>query len=416
MTISVKNKGGGGHVKIKGTGGGVRVKSPAAQLEAPRVWSNYLLAWYRADDVELVYGTYVTRVNDKSGNGRHLGQDQGAYYYPTIETNSGGGGGGGGAVFNGQPTWRFSGNPQHLTASVWNLDGASGVGYTIFSVFASRAAGGSKAIWDLSENQTTNKYGLAGYDEGGTGIVRSSTTATLTFSQPSINVPLVFTTNWRTGSNNMCQAWIDGHSVSGPATVAYLYDNPSYLRLGSLWQNVWWHNSSQAEFLMFSGTLPTAARKDIEAYLGSRYGITVGAILNPYCTEDPYPATGVAAGGLSIGGSVTLDGELTTSSPWSRHRSGGHECYANYFVLAGLEAGKTYQIHVYGTSGFDTFMYLLGGPCSTDSVLTYNDDDGGGLSSQINFTPTTTGDYSVEATSYYGYRTGNISVTVTRTA
>jgi hypothetical protein len=235
--------------------------------EAPEVWSNYLLAWYRSDEV-ILNGTSVTRVVDKSGNGRHLGQGGGTSSCPTLETNTGG-------VFGDHPTWRFTGSPQHLTASVWNLDGAANVGYTVFHVYASRDFGNSKGIWDLSTNQTTNTYGLAGYDEGRTGFVRSFIFSTLSFSQPAANTPLVFTTNWRTGSSGTsCQAWINGSSVSGPTPLASTaFANPSHLRIGSLWQNVWWFNSSQAELLIFSGTLPSNARIEIETYLKNRYNI-----------------------------------------------------------------------------------------------------------------------------------------------
>lgn len=265
-----KSSGSGGGFVSKGSGGGFKALIAAQQsIEAPLAWSNYLLAWYRSDDV-ILDGSYVTRINDKSGNGRHLGQSNGTTYYPTIETNTGG-------TFGNYDTWRFSGSPQYVTGSIWNLDGASNVGYTIFHVYASRGAfGNSKGIWDLSTNQLTNDYGLAGYDEGTLGIVRTGVTYTLSFTQPAANTPLVLTTNWRTGSSGTdCQAWINGTSVSGPTTlVGAGTSNPSHLRLGSLWQNVWWFNSSQAEFLIFSGTLPIAGRTAIETYLINRYNIT----------------------------------------------------------------------------------------------------------------------------------------------
>lgn len=271
MTFNIKNNPlkPAGRVASKGTGPGVRIKVvPPTVTEAPTVWSSYLLAWYRSDDVVMNDSSYVTRVNDKSGNGRHLGQGGGNSYCPTLETNTGG-------AFGNHDTWRFTGSPQRLTGSVWDLDGASDVGYTIFHVYAGRAYGASKGIWDLSTDQNTNNYGLAAYDEYTTGIVRTGVSYTLSFTQPSQDAPLVFTTNWRTGSSgNTCQAWINGSSVSGPtALVGAGTSNPSHLRLGSLWQDVWWFNSSQAEFLLFSGTLPAAARAEIETYLMNRYNI-----------------------------------------------------------------------------------------------------------------------------------------------
>lgn len=244
-----------------------RPKGSAASSEAPTVWSSYLLGWYRSDDVTLD-GSYVTQVTDKSGNGRHLGQGGGTTYCPTIETNTGG-------VFGNYDTWRFSGSPEHLTGSIWDLGGASNVGYTIFHVYAGRAYGSSKGIWDLSTDQTTNNYGLAGYDESSLGIVRTGAVYTLSFTQPSVDTPIVLTTNWRTGSAGTdCQVWINGSSASGPTTlVGAGTSNPSHVRLGSLWQDVWWFDSSQAEFLIFSGTLPDSGRTAIETYLMNRYNI-----------------------------------------------------------------------------------------------------------------------------------------------
>jgi len=255
----------------KGSGSGFKVKSVSQPTpEAPITWSNYLLSWYRSDNVTLD-GSYVTVINDKSGNGRHLGQSNGNTYYPTIETNTGG-------TFGNYDTWRFSGSPQYMTGTIWNLDDASDVGYTVFHVFASRTTGASKGVWDMSPNQLTNTYGLAAWGPDGNppiGIVRSGVTPTLSFTRPTDNVPLVFTVNWRTGSSGTnCEAWINGSSVSGPTTlVGAGTSNPSHFRIGSLWQDVWHFESSQAELLIFSGTLPEAGRAAIEAYLMNRYNI-----------------------------------------------------------------------------------------------------------------------------------------------
>lgn len=270
--MTFNSKGSGGGFVSKGSGGGFKAKLESQVIvETPVIWSNYLLSWYRSDDIVLD-GSYVTTINDKSGNGRNLGQSNGNTYFPTFETNAGG-------TFGNHDTWRFSGSPQYMTGSIWNLDGVSDVGYTVFHVFAARTTGVNNGVWDMSTNQLTNDYGLAAWGPDGNtsiGIVRTGVTPTLSFTRPADNVPLVFTVNWRTGSaGTSCQAWINGTSVSGPSTlVGAGTSNPSHLRIGSLWQNVWYFNSSQAELLIFSGTLPVAGRTAIEAYLMNRYNIT----------------------------------------------------------------------------------------------------------------------------------------------
>jgi len=111
-------------------------------------------------------------------------------------------------------------------------------------------------------------------------------------------------------------------------------------------------------------------------------------------------------GALSINGSTTGNIETAADQDWFKVR---------------LTAGDTYQIDLEGsaTTGESLNDPLLAGVYDASGALvagSTNDDGGTGLNSQIDFTPTTTGDYFISASAYAsGVGTYKLSLTQTST-
>ena len=227
--------------------------------EAPSTYNSYVLAWYRSDAM-VVNGGAVTGLTDKSGNDRHLGQGGSTSLAPALETS----------VFNGHDSFTFNGTTQFLTGTIWNLAAQSGVGYMIFTVYSPTAWDGQDGLWDLSSNTLTNTYahhlGPAG------GGIRWGSSQVMGWTNPATGTPIYDTVAISTGSWERSEVWEKGVSKATTSTVNG-GTKPINLRVGSLYQDVYYFAGKFAEIIICSGTLPTAARLEIEAYLASRYNI-----------------------------------------------------------------------------------------------------------------------------------------------
>jgi hypothetical protein len=229
----------------------------------PSTYSSYLLAWYRADDVTL-NGSYVTKMTDKSGNGRHLGQGgASATYAPKYLASD--------PKYNNQPSVNFDGVANVLTGTIWNLSNQSGVGYTMFMVFNPKAFDGSDSYWDVSADLNTNGY--AQFIGLGTDQVRFSASGWISITHPTANAANYYTFSIATGSWERTEVWVKGIS-SGSTTQTPVASKPANIRIGELFNDVFPLSGSYAEFIIFSGTLPTSARTAMENYIASRYAIT----------------------------------------------------------------------------------------------------------------------------------------------
>lgn len=228
--------------------------------DAPLTYIQYVLAWYRSDDI-TISGSNVQRVNDKSGNGRHLSQgtttDQ-----PTLELAT--------STFNGHNTWNTDGVTQHLSGTIWNLGGASGIGYTIFTVFMNTSPAGNFGVWDLSTSTLTNTYAHFIFNAG--PQIRYSGSAFMTWTlTPSEDASTYHTVSIATGSWERSEVWVKGVSVSSTTTTPS--GKPINIRVGRLFQDVFPFPGKYAEIIICSGTLPAAGRQTIDAYLSARYNI-----------------------------------------------------------------------------------------------------------------------------------------------
>lgn len=91
----------------------------------------------------------------------------------------------------------------------------------------------------------------------------------------------------------------------------------------------------------------------------------------------------------------------------SEHRDNSYAKYYTFTLASDLE------VTIDLTSKQDTFLYLLSGSDETGSIVDQNDDGGSGSNSRIVIT-LVAGTYTVEATTYSPFTTGNFVVSVYR--
>jgi hypothetical protein len=124
-----------------------------------------------------------------------------------------------------------------------------------------------------------------------------------------------------------------------------------------------------------------------------------GTILNDDSGDD-FSNNSATTGAVAVNGSTNGNLEVVGDHDWFRVQ---------------LSAGQTYTIrldgsgHGGGTLG-DSYLSLYSG---SSSFITSNDDGGGGLDSQIIFTPTTTGTYFIDAGAFADFYSGSYRVSVT---
>ena len=125
------------------------------------------------------------------------------------------------------------------------------------------------------------------------------------------------------------------------------------------------------------------------------YTLTVAQVA---AVVDDYAGSTATSGALAVGSSVSGNIERSSDSDWFR---------------VTLTAGTTYRIDLTGVTLADTWLVLRN---SSGGQITLDHDSGPGLSSQINYTPTSTGTYYLDAQGYLSTHTGTYTLSLTQTA
>lgn len=274
MPINIK--GNAGQIKFSGASGRLNVPVPVpATPEIPEQYSSYMLSWYRSDSVVLD-GSNVVQLLDKSGNGRHLGMDgTPSTVAPSLVTSD--------VKFNGHDSLLFNGSTQSLTGSIWDLGGASGVGYTFFTVYNYVSNNSTdQVIWQVTADPTNapgSSYSWIQQDFPTDGKLRFGGSTYLTWTLSGVGYSQYLTTCVATGSWEYSSARVNGSpSVNYPGEYAYVPSQakPTDISIARFRKDAvksGWSNIKLAEFLIFSGTLPPEGKAAIESYLASRYGL-----------------------------------------------------------------------------------------------------------------------------------------------
>ncbi|MGB7442757.1 MAG: hypothetical protein WA919_16965 [Coleofasciculaceae cyanobacterium] len=115
-------------------------------------------------------------------------------------------------------------------------------------------------------------------------------------------------------------------------------------------------------------------------------------------------STGNATPNTVIPVNQTLIGNLASSDLNNPTRTGR---FSDDYTLRGVSAGQQVQINL-SSDDFDTYLQLVN--ANTGGVITFNDDGGVGLNSQLTFVAQDGIDYAVRATSYGQNATGSYTL------
>ena len=127
--------------------------------------------------------------------------------------------------------------------------------------------------------------------------------------------------------------------------------------------------------------------------------LTVRPIAGPRpetAMTDDYAGSTATTGTVAVNGSVSGTLESAGDTDW--------------FAVS-LVAGETYSLAMNGIALADPFMTVYD---ASGQPITSNDDGGFGLNARLDFSPTVTGTYYIEAAAFQGGQTGSYEVVVTQ--
>lgn len=236
---------------ISGGMGGTKVASGLT----PPVASG-LRAWFRADTGVTNSSGHASAWADQSGTGdtnKNLAQGTGAAQ-PTINAAN--------ASFNNQATLDFD-SGDYMVSGTWTSALAQPA--TVFFCGKTLGAGGVYYIFDGLNANEMNAAGVSGYSAIQAGA--------LLFQVPDFgSTPFVGAGLYNGGSskiyNNALTAIITGAAGAGGLTG---------MTVGADYTGASKVTGSIAEILVYSGALSAPDFATVMNYLGTRYGITIGA-------------------------------------------------------------------------------------------------------------------------------------------
>ncbi|MBS1875079.1 MAG: DUF1906 domain-containing protein [Acidobacteria bacterium] len=117
---------------------------------------------------------------------------------------------------------------------------------------------------------------------------------------------------------------------------------------------------------------------------------------------------GASCSAFSISSGQTLNGTLGPGC-LAPHRSGS---YAQLYTFTAT-AGSVITVTETATTFSDTYLYLIS---PNSQVVAQDDDSAGNLNSRIVYTASSSGPYTIEATSFNGSVTGNFTISLTVSA
>jgi hypothetical protein len=143
-----------------------------------------------------------------------------------------------------------------------------------------------------------------------------------------------------------------------------------------------------------------------------------------FCPTDTFTPTELSIAGLTtVNSSASARGQLTASSVRAVKR--GSTYYAQYFIVTNVPASTTYRFDMSSdtdaldppaTSVWDTYLYVINGPCSSNAIKAEDDDAGPGQDSQLSTNLVVGTNYLCECPTFNASATGYFSLKVTRTA
>ncbi len=228
-----------------------------------------LVAWYRGDLGITLNGTTVSAWADQSGNGNHLTQGV-ALSQPLYEA----------AGFGGKPSVLFDGSNDTLVGTGASLLGVQGndLPFTMVAAYAHLTKDGSfRSHWGWDANGVTQDQMIL-VDSGGIGStfwqrhddVTQLQTAFLT-NADNTPAPHVVSTVF---AGTTISGWQDGALKANGLGLNTASVDVTQFRLsvggGGAFSNDRW-----GELVIYNRALTTDERRQLEVYMGARYGIVI---------------------------------------------------------------------------------------------------------------------------------------------
>jgi hypothetical protein len=294
-----------------------------------------LALWLKADTGVVADASgLVSEWDDQSGNANHATQPNGTDPMPTLIANG----------FNGKPTIRFDGIDDYLvsasspslaiTGDISIYAVAQFVDFANYNSIVGKTTGNLPASYDL---YTVQDSGILRFYRGNGGNANGQVSG---IGIPSLGVPHVV---YVTMNGTAVSHFLDGQTNGTGVLVTTLGDNGDSLYVGSRGDLFTKMKGDFAEIMIFGSALADADRVAIDAYLGAKYGIVVGAL----------PAIVI---GPSAGGNIPLSWPTSSFFLESAPDLAG----SNWTAITNgiVSAGGTSSFTVNATSGGQQFFRL----------------------------------------------------------
>lgn len=234
--------------------------------------------------------TMISTIFDKSGRSRNATAGT-----SLIETNS----------LNSNATIRFTGT------SYYNITYASfPTSYSIFTIYRTTSNTGS---WQRLMNSSNDQYLFIGTGSDSSNVatfVGNGTWNDTTANTPAISILNNFRLLSLTNNGTTLSPFVDGSNQNTKTGTTATFSN---FTLGRVLPSTHQFYGNMAEMVIYTETLPTYYRQQVEGYLASKWGLQSNLpTTHPYRVSTPQALPLLAPS--SIGGlSIWLDGADTTT-------------------------------------------------------------------------------------------------------
>jgi hypothetical protein len=217
-----------------------------------------LVFWVKADGLTASDGDQPEILTDFSGNNRHFSQAGGTAR--ALYTNSA-------SWLNNKAVLWFDGSNDSYTNRTWTPSTGN---YTFFCVMKQEKWSdfANRALWSMDGELTV--YSV--YDGSSYKAAKSDTGGT-TAAEVLEAVPYVISMV-ANSTGTACQFYTNG-VAAGSAGVYTPPTLPTHMRIGANTGSAAFYKQAIAEMFVYSSALSNTDREAAEAYLGSKYGITI---------------------------------------------------------------------------------------------------------------------------------------------
>lgn len=254
-------------LRVKGTGGGLRVKSTGVggvTAINPNTLAD-LVAWYKADSLDLINGATVTSWPDNSPNSNNLTSYESTPTFNTVD-----------ALLNGMPSVTFDGNGSLYRTNPTGLPVGSAA-HTTYIVGYWDGTSGNHSMFGWGANAYTGSR--LGVFKGDSGFAFESQGIGSSYRTISTNVPFIFSFPYVAGTNyTAATSYLNGVEATGAnaAGTPNIIDPVSEITIGRpATAGVERWTGAVAEVIVFNTTHSAATRAGIEKYLSNKYNISI---------------------------------------------------------------------------------------------------------------------------------------------